>query len=108
MLIKLFMRISRISLKNWDYRKKCTVVSTSVLQEHSGFKVPSKLGLDVNKTIWVDSIYYKLYYKYYLYKKCFYNLNYTIQSNVKYQNLVIFSPIQVSVIIIIIIIIIIE
>ena len=52
------MRIPWISLKNRHYRKKCTVVSASTLQEHNGFKVPSKLGLDVNKTIWVDSTYH--------------------------------------------------
>ena len=28
-----------------------------MLQEHKGFKAFSKLGLDVNKTIWVDSNY---------------------------------------------------
>ena len=61
--IKSFMRISWISLKNWHYRKKCTVVSASMPQEHNWFKVSSKLGLDVNKTIWINPIYHKLYYK---------------------------------------------
>ena len=64
MLIKSFMRISWISLKNWHYRKKCTGFSSSVLQEHNWFKESSKLGLDVNKTIWLNSIYHKLYNKY--------------------------------------------
>ena len=71
MFIKSFMRISRISLKNWHRRKKCTVVSVSMLREYNGFKVSLKLGLDVNKTIWVDSTSYKLYYKYHFYKKHF-------------------------------------
>ena len=38
------MRISLISLKNWYCRKKRNVVSASMLQEHSGFKVSSKLS----------------------------------------------------------------
>ena len=71
MFIKLFMRISQISLKNWHYEKKCIVVSASMLQEHNWVKLSSKLGLDVNKTIWVDSTYYKLYYNYHFYKKTF-------------------------------------
>ena len=50
--------------KNWHYRKRRTVVSASMLQEHNGFKVSSKLDLDVNKIIWISSTYYKLYYKY--------------------------------------------
>ena len=39
-----------------------------MLQKHNGFKVSSKLGLGVIKTLWVDSTYYKLYYKYNFYK----------------------------------------
>ena len=54
MFIKSFMRISRISLKNWHYRKKYIVVLASMHQEYNEFKVSSKLGSDVNKTIWVD------------------------------------------------------
>ena len=42
-----------------------------MLQEHNGFKVSSKLSLDVIKTIWVGSAYYKLYYRYDFYKKLF-------------------------------------
>ena len=76
MFIESSMRISWILLKNWHCRKKCNVVSVSMLQEHNGFKVSSKLGLDVIKTIWVDSAYYKLYCKYDLYKKLVKNLNY--------------------------------
>ena len=41
--IKSLIRISWISLKNWHRGKKCNVVSASVLQEHYGFKVSSKL-----------------------------------------------------------------
>ena len=52
-------------MKHWHRRKKCSVVSASMLQDHNGLKVSSKLGLGVNKTIWADSTYYKLYYKYY-------------------------------------------
>ena len=81
MFIKSFMRISWISLKNWHYKKKCTVVSVSMLQEHNGFKVSSKLCLDVNKTVWVDSTYHKLFYKYHFYKKRFWNLNYNLFRN---------------------------
>ena len=44
MFIKQFFRISLISLKNWHCRKKWNVVSASMLQEHSGFKVSSKLS----------------------------------------------------------------
>ena len=47
------MTISRISLKNWHYRKKCTVISASILREHNRFQVSSKLRLDVTKIIWV-------------------------------------------------------
>ena len=69
--IKSFMRISQISLKNWHYRKNCIVVSVLMIQEHNGFKTSSKLSLDVNKAIWVDSTYHKLYYKYHFYKNVF-------------------------------------
>ena len=62
------MRISRISLKNWHRVKKRTVVLVSMLQEHNGFKVSSKLGLNVSKTSQVDSVYYKLYHKYRVFK----------------------------------------
>ena len=68
MSIECFMRISRISLKNWHRVKKRIVVLVSMLQEHNGFKVSSKLGLNVNKTTQIDSIYYKLYYKYRVFK----------------------------------------
>ena len=43
MFIKSFIRIPRISLKNWNRRKKGNFVSALMLQEHSGFKVSSKL-----------------------------------------------------------------
>ena len=42
-----------------------------MLQEHNLFKISLKLGLGVNKTIRVDSTYYKLYYKHHFYKKRF-------------------------------------
>ena len=43
MLIESFIRIFRMSLKNWHRRKKGNVVSASMLQEHNGFKLSSKL-----------------------------------------------------------------
>ena len=42
-MFKSFIRISWISLKNWHRRKKCKIVSVSMLQEHNWFKVSSKL-----------------------------------------------------------------
>ena len=68
MFIKSFMRISWISLKKWHCRKKCSVVLASMLQEQNGFKVSLELGSDVNKTICVDSTYYRFYYKYHFWK----------------------------------------
>ena len=54
MLIKSFIRISRISLKNWHRRKKCNVVSASMLQEHNGFKVSSKLCRNLCSRKWLS------------------------------------------------------
>ena len=42
MFIKPFMRISRISLKNWYRREKCNVIWAWMLQEHNAFKVSSE------------------------------------------------------------------
>ena len=52
--IKSFMRISWISLKNWHRRKKCHVVSVSMLQEHNGFKVSSKLCWSLCSRKWLN------------------------------------------------------
>ena len=54
MLIKSFIRIPRISLKNWHRRKKCNVVSASMLQEHNGFKVSSKLCRNLCSRKWLS------------------------------------------------------
>ena len=54
MFIKSFMRISRISLKNWYLRKKCNVVWASMLQEHNAFKVSSKLCQNLCWRKWLN------------------------------------------------------
>ena len=54
MLIKSFIRICRISLKIWHRRKKCNVVSSSMLQQHNGFKVPSKLCRNLCSRKWLS------------------------------------------------------
>ena len=54
MFIKSFMRISRISLKNWYLRKKCIVVWASMLQEHNTFKVSSKLCQNLCWCKWLN------------------------------------------------------
>ena len=54
MFIKSFIRICRISLKNWYRRKKCNVVSASMLQEYNGFKVSSKLCRNLCSCKWLS------------------------------------------------------
>ena len=53
-IIKSFIRISRILLKNWHYRKKCNVVLTSMLQGCNGFKVYSKLCRNLCSCNWLS------------------------------------------------------
>ena len=54
MFMKSFMRISRISLKTWHRGKKCNVVSVSMLQEHNGFTVSSKLCRNLCPHKWLN------------------------------------------------------
>ena len=54
MFIKSFIRISRIPLKNWHHRKKCNVFSASMLQEHNGFRVSSKLCQNLCSRKWLS------------------------------------------------------
>ena len=54
MFIKSFIRISRIPLKNWHHRKKCNVFSASMLPEHNGFKVSSKLCQNFCSRKWLS------------------------------------------------------
>ena len=54
MFIKSFARISQISLKNWHCRKKCNVVSASMLQGHNRIKVFSKLCRSLCSCKWLN------------------------------------------------------
>ena len=54
MFIKLFIMIYQISLKNWHRWKKCNVVSASMLQQRSGFKVPSKSCRNLCSRNWLS------------------------------------------------------
>ena len=54
MFIQSFMGISRISLKNWHRRKRCNIVSASLLQEHKALKVSSKLCRNLCSRKWLN------------------------------------------------------
>ena len=52
--IKSVTSVSRISPKNGHHGKKCNAVSASMLQEHNGFKVSSKLCQNLSSRNWLN------------------------------------------------------
>ena len=51
--IKSFMRVSAVSLKNWHRRKKCNIVSTWIMQDHTRLKASTTLCRNLHSRKWL-------------------------------------------------------